>query len=247
MREIAIEKRSLALLLAGHGERSAGASNEGMARLAADLRRRQIVQEVAVGFIKGSPTITESVRALRANDLLVYPFFLSDGYFTRTRLPELLCHASPADGQHIRMLPALGLDPSLAPLIVERLARAARAPSVAAEDASVILLAHGSRTDPASRDAAERMAAEVRQRASFRVVRVALLEESPSLAEAASDLSGPTIVFGLFAGEGMHGAGDAPRLVADLRRADAVFAGTLASLDGLADLVAAAVARAVGG
>jgi hypothetical protein len=78
-------------------------------------------------------------------------------------------------------------------------------------------------------------------------VRTALLEEPPSLREAASDLSGPIIIFGLFAGEGMHGGGDAPQLVEDLGRSDTVFAGTISQLDGIADVVAAAVARAIEG
>ncbi|HEY2186002.1 MAG TPA: CbiX/SirB N-terminal domain-containing protein [Xanthobacteraceae bacterium] len=245
MSDTAVEKCALALLLAAHGERSSGAMNAGIARLAADLRGRHIVQEVAIGFIKGIPTITESVRALHADEILVYPLFLADGYFTRTRLPELLQDASAADRhRRVRILPPLGLHPSLAPLIVERLVGTARARGIAPAHAAVILLSHGSRTDPASRNAAELIAAEVRQRASFLAVRVALLEESPSLREAASDLSGAIFVFGLFAGEGMHGAGDAPRLVEELRRADAVFAGNVASLDGIADLIAAAVARA---
>jgi sirohydrochlorin ferrochelatase len=112
------------------------------------------------------------------------------------------------------------------------------------EQANVILLAHGSSGDGASREATAHLANEVRRHLRFRDARIALLEESPSLPEAARDLSGPVIVFGLFAGDGMHGAEDAPRLVAALGRADAVFAGTITSLDGIADLVAAAVGRA---
>jgi hypothetical protein len=53
-------------------------------------------------------------------------------------------------------------------------------------------------------------------------------------------------VLGLVAGEGLHGAADAPRLVAELGRADAAYAGTIGSLDGIGDLVAAALARAIG-
>ena len=239
-------KRPVALLLAAHGERSRGAANASVVQLAATLRGRAVAPEVAIGFIKGEPTITESVRALHADEIVVYPLFLSDGYFTRARLPEMLNEAMRADrSRRIRMLPPLGLDPALVPLLIDKLVGTAQGRGLAPGEAGVILLAHGSSKDPASRIAAERIADNVRRRTSFRPVQVALLEEAPSLQEVASDLSGPIIILGLFAGEGMHGAGDAPRLVEELGRSDAVFAGTLATLDGIADVVAASVARAI--
>jgi sirohydrochlorin cobaltochelatase len=240
------DKRSLALLLAAHGERKDGAVNYGIVRLADALRGRQVVQEIAVGFIKGTPTITESARALRAREIIVYPLFLSDGYFTRTRLPEMLNEALRADRPRtIRMLPPIGLDPAVVPLLIEKLVSTAESRCWAPWQVSVIFLAHGSTKDPASRTAAERIATSVALRGTFRTTRVALLEEPPALRQATSGLAGPIIVFGLFAGEGMHGTGDAPRLVQELGRPDAVFAGTLAELEGVADLVAAAVARAI--
>ena len=238
-------KRTFALLLAAHGERKDGAMNIGVARLAAALQRRAIAEEVGIGFVKGAPSIAETARALRADEIVVYPIFLSDGYFTRMRLPEMLNAASRADRRRtIRMLPPLGLDPALVLILIDRLMETAR---LAAARTGVILLAHGSSKDPASRIAAERITAEVGRRTSFRAVRTALLEEPPSLREAASELSGPIIIFGLFAGEGMHGGGDAPQLVEDLGRSDTVFAGTISQLDGIADVVAAAVARAIEG
>jgi len=222
--------------------------NIGVARLAAALQRRAIAEEVGIGFVKGAPSIAETARALRADEIVVYPLFLSDGYFTRMRLPEMLNAASRADRRRtIRMLPPLGLDPALVLILIDRLMETAQARGLAAARTGVILLAHGSSKDPASRIAAERITAEVGRRTSFRAVRTALLEEPPSLREAASELSGPIIIFGLFAGEGMHGGGDAPQLVEDLGRSDTVFAGTISQLDGIADVVAAAVARAIEG
>jgi sirohydrochlorin cobaltochelatase len=160
----------------------------------------------------------------------------------------MLNAASRADRRRtIRMLPPLGLDPALVLILIDRLMETAQARGLAAARTGVILLAHGSSKDPASRIAAERITAEVGRRTSFRAVRTALLEEPPSLREAASELSGPIIIFGLFAGEGMHGGGDAPQLVEDLGRSDTVFAGTISQLDGIADVVAAAVARAIEG
>ena len=50
---------------------------------------------------------------------------------------------------------------------------------------------------------------------------------------------------GMFSGEGMHGAGDAPRLIAELNRNDVVYAGVIGNVAGIEDIVAESVAAAV--
>jgi sirohydrochlorin ferrochelatase len=240
-------RASPALLLAAHGERRKGAVNQGLARLAATLRRCNVAREVASGLIKGRPTIAESIGAFAARDILVYPLFLSDGYFVRVRLRRSLEEARAEDADRtIRVLPPLGLDPLLAQLVTDRLAAAAQARGLAASQVGAVLLAHGSRNDAASRHAATQLAEKVRRSRRFDRVRAAFLEEPPSLCDVTSALPGPVVVLGLFAGDGMHGAADAPRLVAELGRHDVMFAGTVGNLPGIADLIAGAVARASG-
>jgi sirohydrochlorin ferrochelatase len=239
-----VGKHSAALLLAAHGERSGGAANNSVTRLAAAVRACGLLQEVAVGFIKGVPSIAQSVVALRARKVIVYPMFLSSGYFTRVRLPQLLEDALGADTtRSVHILPPLGLDLSLGTLIAEKLLATTRCQGLPPQLTNVVLLTHGSTGDPASRNAAEQLARQLRQYLIFRSVGIALLEEPPFLPEAARRTLGPLIVFGLFAGDGMHGAGDAPNLVAALGRDDAVFAGTVTSLPGIAGLISAAVAQ----
>jgi hypothetical protein len=50
-------------------------------------------------------------------------------------------------------------------------------------------------------------------------------------------------VVGLFAGEGMHGASDAQRLVAELAREDVILIGPVGTFAGIVGVIAAAVAR----
>lgn len=231
-----------ALLLAAHGERRDGAGNDGVALLAADLVRRNVAEEVAVGFIKGIPAIDEAVRALASPTVLVYPLFLSDGYFNRVRLPQLLAKAGGA--RRVRLLDPLGLDPRLVAIVADQARAAAGAAGFAEEDTLVVLLAHGSSSDPASRQATEQMAGRLGRQARFRAVRSAFLEEPPSLAEAVASFAGPAVVVGLFAGEGRHGAADVPQLMRELGRDRVAFAGNIGVFSGLSDLVAAAVMRA---
>ncbi len=231
-------------MLVAHGERRANADNDGVARLAGNLAAAGVAKEVGFGFIKGSPSVDEAIRALSTRHIIVYPLFLADGYFTRVALPRLVKPSRRQD-QIITVLPPLGLDPALDDLIVDEALDTARYHSILPETVTVVLVAHGSTNDKASRIATEQLADRVRGRRCFRDARIALLEEAPSLAEATADTPGPIIVVGLFAGEGVHGADDTKRLVAELGRDDIVLVEPVGTFEGLDTIVAAAVTRHV--
>lgn len=231
-----------ALLLAAHGERRDGAGNDGVAELAAELARRNIASEIGIGFIKGVPTIDETLRALASRTVLVYPLFLSDGYFNRVRLPQLLATAGLP--RTVRVLDPLGLDPALADLVARKARVVAQDAGFAVARTTVVLLAHGSASDPASRQATEQLARRIDAQADVLGVRAAFLEERPSLAEVIAACDGPAVVVGLFAGDGVHGGVDVPQLLSELNRDRLAFAGNIGAFDGIADLVAAAVMRA---
>lgn len=233
-----------ALLLAAHGERRPDAGNEGVLRIAQGVSDRGLVSEVAVGFINGVPAIKDALDTIAARRIIVYPLFASSGYFTRDRLVQLLDEAN-GQNREIQVLPPLGLDPGLPDLVAAFAGQAAREHGFALQACTVIFLAHGSRRNSASREATEHMVRAVEKLAAFQAVRIALLEERPFLDETAASVSGPAIVVGLFSGEGMHGARDAPKLIAELGRENIVFAGVIGGAPGIADLVARSVAEAL--
>lgn len=231
-----------ALLLVAHGERGGRAANAGLWRLADALARRQVAPEVGVGLIKGTPTVGETLRGLGAKDVAVYPVLGSDGYFVRVRLPQLL--AESGAGERVsHVFAPLGLDPALAAIVARRLESCAKSRRVQTGQADVILMAHGSRRDPASRIAAQTLANRLAEKVSVRSIGIALLEEPPSLRHAASKLIGPILVVGLFFGDGMHGAEDMQSEIALCNRADILFAGNIGQFAEIEDVIAGAVAR----
>lgn len=237
-------RRPFVLLLAAHGERRADAENAGVAWLAKSLGTMSVAAEVAVGFIKGTPGVVDTIRAFAPRDVIVYPLFLADGYFARIALPRLIDRAKHDDSARIiKILPPLGLEPALIDVIADEVGGTANARGISPKDMAVVLLAHGSTKDRASRIAAEQLADRLQERRHFRDLRVAFLEEPPSLAEAVAHVGGPVAVVGLFAGEGMHGANDAKRLVMELARKDVILIGPVGTFAGLAGVIAAAVAR----
>ena len=254
----------IALLIAAHGERGgerpAGANNEATFRIAhslsanlstnlstslsTNLSTPGLICEVAVGFIRGEPSIKEALGSLTAPDIIVYPLFVANGYFTRDRLAQLLEEAN-GEGRKVRVMAPLGLDPGLPELVIGFAAEAARKHAFEPSTCNVILLAHGSKKNPASRKSTEQMERALEASGSFRSVRGAFLEEAPSLQSAAEGVQGPIVVVGMFSGEGLHGAKDAPQLVSGLRRDDAVFAGVIGTAAGVADLIARSVENAL--
>lgn len=232
-----------ALLIAAHGERQPGAGNDSTFRIARAVEAKGL-SEVAVGFINGAPTVAEALASLAACTVIVYPLFASNGYFTRDRLVQILDEAN-GQGRAIQILQPLGLDPGLPKLLAGRATDVARECGLSPDAFTVILLAHGSRRNPASREATERVAREI---ATFRrcwEVRVAFLEELPHLEEVARTCLGPTIVVGMFSGEGLHGARDGPRFVAGLGRPDVIYSGVIGNAPGIEKIVCSSVVKAL--
>lgn len=234
-----------ALLIAAHGERQPGASNASTLQIARAVAARGLV-EVATGFINGTPSIGEALDSLAARRVVVYPLFAANGYFTRDRLVSILDEAN-GQGRTIELLPPLGLDRGLPALIADRVRIIAAANGFSQKAFNVVLLAHGSRRNPASREATEWVAEEVAKLDACRQVMAAFLEERPSLQDVAKACLGPTVVVGMFSGEGLHGARDAPRLIAELGRRDVVYAGVIGNAPGIEDLVVRAVEGALNG
>jgi sirohydrochlorin ferrochelatase len=234
----------VALLIAAHGERRPDANNEGAMRIARAVAALDLVSAVGVGFISGTPTVKEAFVMLTAPSVIVYPLFASSGYFTRDRLVQLLDEAN-SEGRDVEVMAPLGLDPGLPDLVLDQATRIARGNGFEPEASTIILLAHGSRRNAASREATEQVARGIESRAVFREVGVAFLEERPFLSDAAALVQGPAVVIGLFSGDGLHGARDAPRLIADLARNDMTYGGVVGCIAGIEDLVAGSVARAL--
>ena len=170
---------------------------------------------------------------------LVYPFFMAEGWFTRTTLPRRLA-AAGAGALH--QLPAFGTDPALPALMARVATDAARAAHLDPARTTLLLAAHGSKVARASAEITETMAARLRAATPFARVVTGYVEEPPFLADAARGL-GPALCLPFFALRAGHVAQDVPEALAE-----AGFEGPLLPAIGehadAAALIAAALARA---
>lgn len=172
---------------------------------------------------------------------LIYPFFMAEGWFTRTTLPRRLVAAGAAD---LHQLPAFGTDPALPALMARVALGAARAQGMDPAQTTLLLAAHGSKVSRASAEITEDMARRLRAATPFARVTAGFVEEPPFLADAARDL-GPAICLPFFALRAGHVAQDVPEALAE-----AGFTGPLLPAIGehadAAALIAAALTRAAG-
>lgn len=203
-----------AVLLAAHGDGGEARENRAVRAIAERLARR-LDLPVDFALLKEPETFAEArARLGRAADgrVAVYPFFMSDGYFVRVRLPRALTEAGFGE---CTVLPAFGTDPRVIDLVEHRLrAVAAEAGGREPRDFRILLVGHGSGSgEPASRLRVEAVAADLAYR-GLGPVRVGFIEEAPFVDDAFATVD-PEIVVGFFASEGTHALDDVATLVAE--------------------------------
>lgn len=137
-----------ALVLVGHGSaRNPGTRKPICANVQA-LRERGIFDEVRCGLWKEEPHVSITLEKVTAGEVVVVPFFIADGYYTQTVIPEqmrLSGALTERGGQRIRYTRAVGSHPRFADLIIHH----AQAAGWRSGDALVVL-GHGTERNPAS-------------------------------------------------------------------------------------------------
>lgn len=173
---------------------------------------------------------------------LIYPFFMAEGWFTRTNLPRRL---QACGAQDLRQLAPFGADPALAALMADTARKGAAASGLQAGKTTLLIAAHGSNLSKTSTDTTWAMVEKMRQQAGFAGVSAGFVEEAPFLETAATGL-GPALCLPFFALRAGHITDDVPRALSA-----AGFAGPLLPPIGeapaAAPLIAAALRRALAG
>lgn len=226
-----------AVVLAAHGDRGAGFTNSALFahRHALDAAARFL--SVSAGVLKGEPTIEDALAAAQATGagrIAIYPFFMADGFFVRTRLAERVTAANLTERWEI--LPPLGIDPGLPSIILNHAVAAANAAGFAPATSVLLIAGHGSQLGPASANATRSAAQAIADADVFSAVTTAFLEEPPSIEDALRAARVPVVVSGFFSGEGMHAADDVPSAIAN-SKARAIYAGPIGPHPAISELM----------
>lgn len=238
-------KAKIGLVLAAHGDRGGDRSNDWLSSNAAAIAGTAGIATCAAGVLKGEPTLEQALAGVAAaapERILVYPFFMSSGYFVETVLPQRIRDTGLAIPTNV--LPPLGLDPGLPALMLETGLRSAAEAGFDPGSSRMLVVGHGSAGSRASAIATELIALKLASTARFADVSAAFLEEPPFVRDALEGDKPPTVVAGFFSGDGLHAAQDVPAAIA-WSGARAVYTGSIGSHPDVTRLVAAAVARAI--
>ncbi|MET4102031.1 sirohydrochlorin ferrochelatase [Roseovarius sp. MBR-78] len=166
---------------------------------------------------------------------VVYPLFMTEGWFTGENLRKRLSGVPQA-----RVLRPLGVSPDLpalaAALLAEEIAQAGWVPT----ETGLFIAAHGSGRSPNSARDTRAFAEALARHIALAETRVGFVEEAPYLAEAATGMGAQSICLPFFAAARGHVLDDLPEGL------DAAgFAGRRLAPLGLAPAVPALVARAI--
>jgi sirohydrochlorin ferrochelatase len=219
-------------LIVAHGSPADPAPQEAAVRaLAAEVAALMPGWRVEGATLAAAGALEAALSRLTAP--LIYPFFMAEGFFTRTLLPRRLV-AAGAGG--LRRLPAFGHAAGLDHLCARV---ALDAVSGDPRRTTLLVAAHGSKVARASANGARAMAARIAHLAPFGRVLTGFVEEAPYLWQSARGL-GPAVCLPFFALRAGHVAEDVPQMLAA-----AGFRGTLLPAIGEHRDVPALIARAL--
>jgi sirohydrochlorin ferrochelatase len=198
-------------LIVAHGAPADPESQEdALAALAAAVEARLEGWRVRAATL-AAPGALDRACAAAGGAPLVYPLFMSAGWFATVELPRRLAAAGAAGA---RVLTPLGLDPNLPTLGAAMLAEAAQAAGLRLSENTLVLAAHGAPEHRGPAKAARAAAAAIAAAAGVAAVRTCFVDEPPFLVEGLT-VDGPAICLPFFATAAGHVTGDLPDAVAE--------------------------------
>ena len=136
--------RDITLFIAGHGTEENENSRQAIERQAGLIRALDLYAGVHAIYLEESPRIADCYALAQTKNLVVVPFFISDGLHTQEDIPVMLGEAQPIVGQRLAggqppwrnptgkngklvwYAPAVGSEPHVADVILERVREACR-------------------------------------------------------------------------------------------------------------------------
>ncbi len=215
-----------ASIVAAHGAHDGSRANQAVEELVRALNHGMPAARFRPAFNLGRPTFGECAPGIEPGTV-VLPLFMSEGYFVQQRIAPVFGASGAA------VAPALGLQPGvLAPVLQRALSTIA-----SQRGAVVVVLGHGARRH-AGNAAATRAFADTLRATTRRSVRVAYLDQMPSLSDVLERCGDARIVLvPLLLGGGAHERDDIPRLIAKRTAPTTVVSATLLDHPQLTDRV----------
>jgi sirohydrochlorin cobaltochelatase len=225
-----------ALLLAGHGSSRGGVASLPIRTNAQSIRKMGVFDEVHTAFWKEEPRLRGALERIESTEVAVVPFFMAEGWYTRTVVPRELGLGSTLGRKDVYYARPIGAHEGVADLALARIDEA-MPPHFESGRTAVLIVGHGTGRSHASGATTEATAEAVRSRRRYATVATAFLDQVPTLTSALESLAGRDIVVvPFFASDGEHVRHDVARLAGARRAVCAQAVGTHA---GVASIIVA--------
>ncbi len=235
------------LVLAAHGSTRRPDANAAIERHAQRMRTTGPFANVVTTFLIGEEPSRSFINCITGEIILIVPFMMAEGYLAEevSRQIRKAMHARTQTTQttpKVYVTATVGTHEGVAKIAARNASKILTLNGCKSEDASVVVVAHGSRGRPESRQAAQQQVERLRLMQCFRNVELAMLEEAPMLSDVLADIQGPCAVVGLFAAPGGHAIDDVQLAIANSGRSDIYDAGPVGTDDRMTEI---AVLRAI--
>ncbi len=230
-----------ALVLAAHGSRHEPAVNAQVRAWAAEVAERTTFDEVAVAFHQGSPTFSEVLDSLSADDVTVVPVMTSAGYYSDTVLPRELARNRRYLQITVHQTVPVGLHPNIPGLVANRVialrnsyglrfleaecrkirtrcASDGRLPTtgdpIPSREITLAIVGHGTPRHLASRNSTYSLVDQLRAPREFGEVRAFFLDDDPPIEQLIELATKPgVLVVPFLIAAGPHATRDLPRRI----------------------------------
>jgi len=211
-----LSKHNSALVIVGHGSTVNPDSSAPTYEHAEEIRRRGVLGEVHCAFWKEEPSLRHVLHMIDRDEIYVVPNFISEGYFTRTVIPRELELTGPeterANGQIWKYCLPVGDHESMTEHLLARARQIA--PGVAENEATLLIVAHGTSLNDNSATAAKAQVQKIRALGRYASVLNVYMEEPPLVSNWANlTKTRNVIVVPFFISDGLHSYEDIPALL----------------------------------
>lgn len=199
-----------ALVIVGHGSHLNEDSSLPVYEHARRIRERHADEfdEVVECFWKEEPAMRHVLDTVEADEVVVVPAFISEGYFTQQVIPRefgLNGAVTRKGGKTVRYAQPLGTYEGMAGVILERADDLMRGKEIPEGRRALVLLGHGTDLNKSSGGVVYENARRIRDRDAYDMVEVGFLDQDPQIAEVVEGVEAENVVLiPVFIAEGWH-------------------------------------------